>query len=108
AAVRCPFTGEELTAVPALAPELAIVHAQRADRAGNVQLTGPVGMQREAVFAARRSLVTVDEVVETLPPGGIVLPGFAVSAVAEVPARATWGGAADRAGFTAWLAEVRA
>jgi glutaconate CoA-transferase, subunit A len=85
--VRCPFTGEELTAVAALTPDVTIVHAQRADRAGNVQLWGISGVQKEAVLAARRALVTVEEVVDELSPvpGEVVLPRFVVTAVAEVP-----------------------
>jgi glutaconate CoA-transferase subunit A len=85
--ITCPFTGEQLTAVPALNPDVTIVHAQRADRAGNVQIWGLLGVQKEAVLAARRSLVTVEEVVDTLEPrpGAIVLPSWAVTRVAEVP-----------------------
>ncbi len=58
--ITCPFTGEQLVAVPALRPDVAIVHAQEADREGNVQLWGIPGVQKEAVLAARRSLVTVE------------------------------------------------
>ncbi|GAA5126603.1 CoA transferase subunit A [Haloechinothrix salitolerans] len=85
--ITCPFTGETLTAVPAINPDVAIVHAQRADRAGNVQLWGLVGVQKEAVLAARRSLVTVEEVVDELEPvpDGVVLPSWVVDRVAEVP-----------------------
>jgi glutaconate CoA-transferase, subunit A len=87
APIRCPFTGEELTAVPALRPDVGIVHAQRADRAGNVQLWGIVGIQKEVVLAAARSLVTVEEIVDELEPrpGAIVIPTWAVTAVAEAP-----------------------
>jgi glutaconate CoA-transferase subunit A len=85
--VTCPFTGEPLTAVRAHAPDVAIIHAQRADRAGNVQLWGITGVQKEAVYSARRALVTVEEIVERLDPvpGGIVLPGSTVTAVCAVP-----------------------
>ncbi|WP_329011099.1 CoA transferase subunit A [Micromonospora rifamycinica] len=85
--VTCPFTGETLTAVAALRPDVTVVHAQRADRAGNVQLWGITGVQKEAVLAAHRSLVTVEEIVDELTPvpGQVVLPGWAVTAVAEVP-----------------------
>ena len=85
--VTCPFTGEELTAVPALRPDVGIVHAQRADRAGNVQLWGIVGIQKEVVLASERSLVTVEEVVGALEPrpGAIIIPRWAVTAVAEAP-----------------------
>ncbi len=87
AEVTCPFTGERLAAVPALNPDVAIVHAQRADGEGNVQLWGISGVQKEAVLAARRSLVTVEEVVDELTPrpGALVLPGWAVTAVAVAP-----------------------
>lgn len=85
--IVCPFTGEQLTAVPALNPDVTVIHAQRADREGNVQLWGLLGVQKEAVLAARRSLVTVEEIVDTLEPvpGAIVLPAWAVTAIAEVP-----------------------
>jgi glutaconate CoA-transferase, subunit A len=85
--ITCPFTGEVLTAVPALNPDVAVVHAQRADRAGNVQMWGITGVQKEAVLAAGRSLVTVEEVVDELDPrpGAVVLPSRVVSAVAVVP-----------------------
>ncbi len=85
--VTCPFTGEQLVAVPALTPDVAIVHAQEADRRGNVQLWGIPGVQKEAVLAARRSLVTVERVVDELEPrpGGVVLPGWTIDAVAEAP-----------------------
>jgi glutaconate CoA-transferase subunit A len=87
APIVCPFTGETLTAVSALNPDVGIVHAQRADRAGNVQLWGIVGAQKEVVLASRRSIVTVEEVVDTLDrrPGDVLLPSWVVTAVAEVP-----------------------
>jgi glutaconate CoA-transferase subunit A len=87
ATVTCPFTGEVLTAVPALNPDVTVIHAQQADRAGNVMLWGITGVQKEAVLAARRSLVTVEELVDALEPrpGSVVLPGWAVTAVAVVP-----------------------
>ncbi|HEU5211479.1 MAG TPA: CoA-transferase [Gaiellaceae bacterium] len=87
AAIRCPFTGEELTAVRAHRPDVGIVHAQRADRRGNVQLWGIVGVQKEVVLASARSIVTVEEVVEELEPrpGGLVIPGWVVDAVCLVP-----------------------
>ncbi|GII00743.1 CoA transferase subunit A [Planobispora takensis] len=85
--ITCPFTGEELTAVPAINPDVAIVHAQRADRHGNVQLWGITGVQKEAVLAARRSLVTVEEVVDELEPhpGAVTLPGWVITHVSEAP-----------------------
>ena len=78
ATVTCPFTGEELTAVPALEPDVAVIHAQEADRHGNVQLWGIPGVQKEAVLAADRSLVTVERIVDELElrPGGLVIPGW--------------------------------
>lgn len=87
AAITCPFTGEELAAVSAVNPDVTVIHAQRADRAGNVQLWGLTGVQKEAVLAARRSLVTVEEIVDELAPvpGAIVLPTWTVTAVSEVP-----------------------
>jgi glutaconate CoA-transferase subunit A len=85
--IECPFTGERLTAVSALRPDVAIVHAQRADRDGNVQLWGITGVQKESVLAADRSLVTVEEVVDELDPrpGAIVLPGWAITRVSVAP-----------------------
>jgi glutaconate CoA-transferase subunit A len=85
--VECPFTGERLAAVPAINPDVTVLHAQRADREGNVALHGIVGAQREAALAARSLVVTVEEVVESLPPAmnSIVLPHWVVSAVAHCP-----------------------
>ena len=85
--IICPFSGEELAAVPALRPDVAIVHAQESDRRGNVQLWGIPGVQKEAVLAASRSLVTVERIVDELElkPGGIVIPGWVIDAVAEAP-----------------------
>jgi glutaconate CoA-transferase subunit A len=87
APVTCPFTGEALVAVPALRPDVAIVHAQEADRAGNVQLWGIPGVQKEAVLAATRSLVTVERIVDALEPrpGGTIIPGWVIDVVAEAP-----------------------
>jgi glutaconate CoA-transferase, subunit A len=85
--VDCPFTGERLAAVRALRPDVAVVHAQQADRRGNVQLWGISGVQKEAVLASARSLVTVEEIVDELEPvpGAIILPGWVVTAVAAAP-----------------------
>jgi glutaconate CoA-transferase subunit A len=87
ASVVCPFTGETLAAVSAIHPDVSIIHGQQADRAGNVQIWGITGVQKECVLAAERSLVTVEEIVDELElrPGGIILPSWVVSAVAEVP-----------------------
>jgi glutaconate CoA-transferase, subunit A len=125
ATVTCPFTGEELAAVPALRPDVAIVHAQEADRQGNVQLWGIPGVQKEAVLAARRSLVTVERIVDELGlrPGGVVIPGWVIDAVAEAPGGSRpsyshglterdnefyrrWDAISrDRDGFRAWMDE---
>jgi len=123
--VTCPFTGEVLTAVPPVNPDVTVIHAQRADRRGTVQLWGISGVQKEAVLSARRSLVTVEEIVDELTPvpGAVVLPSWVVSAVAEVPGGAKpsyaqgyydrdnaayqdWDPISrDRDTFTRWLAE---
>jgi glutaconate CoA-transferase, subunit A len=87
APVKCPFTGEELMAVPALRPDVAIVHAQQADRRGNVALWGITGIQKEAVLSAKRAIVTVEEVVDNFEPRPfqVVLPHVALDAIAVVP-----------------------
>jgi glutaconate CoA-transferase, subunit A len=87
APITCPFTGEELAAVPALHPDVTIIHAQEADRDGNVQLWGIPGVQKEAVLAATRSLVTVERLVDELVPrpGAVIIPSWVIDAVAEVP-----------------------
>jgi glutaconate CoA-transferase, subunit A len=87
AEIICPFTGERLTAVAALTPDVTVIHAQRADRAGNVQYWGITGVQKEAVLAAARSVVTVEEIVDVLDPrpGAVVLPAWAVGYVALAP-----------------------
>lgn len=90
--VTCPFTGQEVAAVPAHRPDVAIVHAQRADREGNVLIEGITGIQKEAVLASDRSVVTVEEVVDDLDPpsfNSTVLPGWTLDAIAEVP-RGAW------------------
>ena len=87
APVTCPFTGEELMAVPALNPGVCIIHAQQADRRGNVAIWGISGIQKEAALAARRTIVTVEEVVEELTPHPfqVVLPAVAIDAIAVEP-----------------------
>ena len=88
AAISCPFTGEDLVAVPSLNPDVTVIHAQQADRRGNVGLWGITGVQREAVLAATTSIVTVEEVVDELSANGpnhVVLPSWTVTAVAPVP-----------------------
>ena len=86
--VTCPFTGEALTAVPAMRPDVAVVHAQKADRDGNVLLEGIVGVQKQAVLAAGRAVATVEEIVERFDgahPNACVLPHWTLAAVAVVP-----------------------
>lgn len=121
--VRCPFTGAELAAVAPIRPDVTIIHAQQADRRGNVLIWGRLGLQKEAALAARRTLVTVEEIVDELEiwPNACVLPSHAVAAVCHMPCGAlpsrtpgyheAGGGfagawdeiAGDRAGFRAWL-----
>ncbi|OCP02744.1 MULTISPECIES: CoA transferase subunit A [unclassified Ensifer] len=124
--VTCPFTGEVLAAVPAIRPDVTIIHAQRADRQGNVLIEGIVGVQKEAVLAAKRSIVTVEEIVDELrppSPNSLVLPSWAVTSVAHVPGGAFpsyahgyyprsnafyigWDEIArDRDSFSAWIKE---
>jgi glutaconate CoA-transferase subunit A len=125
ATIVCPFTGESLTAVPAHRPDVGIVHAQQADRRGNVQLWGIVGVQKEVVLASRYSIVTVEEVVEELErrPESVVLPHWVVDAVCVAPRGAhpsyahgyydrdndfyvAWDRVSrDRETFTAWIEE---
>jgi glutaconate CoA-transferase subunit A len=87
--ITCPFTGEKLAAIPAHRPDVAVIHAQRADRAGNVMIEGVLGVQKEAVLASQRSVVTVEEIVDELPPdrslNAVVLPHWTVGHVVEVP-----------------------
>lgn len=84
--IECPFTGERLAAVPAIRPDVTIIHAQKADHRGNVLMWGVVGVQKEAVLAARHAIVTVEEIVHKLdaPPNAVVLPSWVISAVCEV------------------------
>jgi glutaconate CoA-transferase subunit A len=86
--ITCPFTGDILAAVPALRPDAAVIHAQKADREGNVLIEGIIGVQKEAVLAAKRALVTVEEVVESFAgvhPNACILPHWTLTAVAVVP-----------------------
>lgn len=83
-----PFTGERLAAIPSIRPDVSIVHAQRADRSGNVLIEGIVGVQKEAVLAAKRAVVTVEEIVSDLrppSPNSVVLPNWIIDAIAEAP-----------------------
>jgi glutaconate CoA-transferase subunit A len=85
--VECPFTGERLSAVRAINPDVTVIHAQQADRDGNVMLWGLTGVQKEAVLAADRAIVTVEEIVDELEPRphAVVLPSWVVTAVCHVP-----------------------
>ncbi|MFD2261424.1 CoA transferase subunit A [Lacibacterium aquatile] len=124
--VTCPFTGEVLSAVPAHRPDVGIVHAQRADREGNVLIEGIVGVQKEVVLASKRSLVTVEEVVDDLQagsPNSVILPHWTIGTISLVPGGAypsyahgyygrdngfykTWDAIArDRGSFLAWMKE---
>jgi glutaconate CoA-transferase, subunit A len=121
--VTCPFTGEMLAASPALAPDVAIIHAQRADRKGNVLIQGILGVQKEAVLASKKAIVTVEEIVDDLnaPMNACVLPYWVLTYVCEVPGGAhpsyahgyykrdnafcmAWDGISrDREKFLAWM-----
>ncbi|MCW4116128.1 CoA transferase subunit A [Aurantimonas sp. MSK8Z-1] len=124
--VTCPFTGEELAAVPAIRPDVAFIHAQKADRKGNVLIEGIVGVQKEAVLAARRSVVTVEEIVESFEgvhPNACILPHWTITSVVQVAGGAhpsyaqgyyprdnaaylEWDKiASDRGAFQAWMEE---
>jgi len=85
--LECPFTSEMLAVTPALNPDIAILHAQKADRKGNVLIYGIVGIQKEAALAAAKVIVTVEEIVDKLdaPMNACVLPGWAVTCVCEAP-----------------------
>jgi glutaconate CoA-transferase subunit A len=121
--ITCPFTAERLAATPSIRPDVTIIHAQKADRCGNVLLWGILGVQKEAALAAKRVVVTVEEIVDelTAPPNACVLPHWVVNAVAHVPGGAfpsyalgyyerdnrfykAWDGIArDRVRFTEWM-----
>lgn len=87
--VTDPYTGREVITVPALNPDVAIIHVQRADRDGNAHLWGIVGEQKEVAFASRRVILTAEEIVDgeviRSDPNRTLIPGFIVSAVCEVP-----------------------
>lgn len=88
AEITCPFTGEELRAVPAINPDVTVIHAQQADRQGNIGMWGITGVQREVSLAAARVIVTVEEVVDDLTvtgPNHVVLPSWTIDAIAHVP-----------------------
>jgi glutaconate CoA-transferase, subunit A len=108
--VTCPFTGEVLTAVPAIHTDATIIHAQKADRDGNVLISGIVGVQKEAALAATHAIATVEEIVDDLGSEGtnaVVLPSWTVAAVVLAPggARPSYAHgyyARDNAFYTAW------
>lgn len=86
--IICPYTGEELACVPAIRADVAIVHAQKANREGDVLFEGIVGVQKEAVLGAKRSVITVEEVVDefgAVGPNAVMLPKWTVGAIAAVP-----------------------
>ena len=89
--VTCPYTGEDLATVPALNPDVTIVHAQRADPQGNTQVWGLLGVQKEAAFASERVIVVVEELVDERvirsDPNRTLIPATVVSAVVVEP----WG-----------------
>ena len=123
--ITCPFTGQTLVAVPAINPDVSFIHALKADRKGNVLIEGIVGVQKEAVLAARAAVVTVEEIVDSLDahPNALVLPHWTVDAIAHVPGGAhpsyahgyyardnaayiAWDRiATDRDSFLAWMEE---
>ncbi|MAK18456.1 MAG: 3-oxoadipate--succinyl-CoA transferase subunit A [SAR116 cluster bacterium] len=114
--VTCPFTGQVLAAVPAINPDVSFIHALKADRKGNVLIEGIVGVQKEAVLAARAAVVTVEEIVDSLDshPNALVLPHWTVDAIAHVPGGAHPSYAhgyyaRDNAAYIAWdqIAAVR-
>lgn len=85
--ITCPFTGEVLAATPALRPDVTILHAQKADRRGNVLIRGIIGVQKEAALAAKHVIVTVEAIVEQLNagPNECMLPHWVVTYVCAVP-----------------------
>lgn len=124
--ITCPFTGEELAAIPSVRPDVTFVHAQKANKAGDVLVEGIIGIQKEAVLAAKRAVVTVEEIVDDFSdvhPNACVLPHWTIKAIAVVPGGAhpsyahgyydrdnasylAWDKiAADRDTFRAWMEE---
>jgi glutaconate CoA-transferase subunit A len=108
--IECPFTGERLAAVPAIRPDVGIIHAQRADRAGNVFIEGIIGVQKEVALAAKQVVVTVEEIVDDLQapsPNAVVLPQWTIAAIVVAPggARPSYAHGyytRDNAFYTAW------
>jgi len=90
--IHCPYTNEKLACVPALRPDVTIIHAQKADREGNVLLEGIIGVQKEAVLAARKAIATVEEIVDEFGPRStntVILPSWTLDAISVVPGGAT-------------------
>jgi len=87
--VNCPFTGEELLAVRAIRPDVTILHVQRADKEGNAHVWGNFGVTREAALAAKKVILTCEEIVDheviLSDPNRTVIPGFVVSSVVHEP-----------------------
>lgn len=86
--VRCPYTGEELTTVPAIRPDVGVIHAQKADADGNVLVEGIIGVQKQVVLASRIAIVTVEERVDhfgRVNPNACVIPHWTIDAIAVVP-----------------------
>jgi len=86
--VTCPFTGEKLAAVRSVRPDVSFIHAQKANKKGDVLIEGIIGIQKEAVLAAERAVVTVEEIVDNFDDvhsNACVLPSWAVTAISEVP-----------------------
>ncbi len=124
--IKCPFTGESLAAVPSIRPDVTVVHAQKANKKGDVLFEGIVGVQKEAVLAAKKSIVTVEEIVDDfgdISSNAVMLPNWAVTAIVEIPGGAhpsyaqgyykrdnafykAWDPIArDREAFLAWIDE---
>jgi glutaconate CoA-transferase subunit A len=109
-AITCPFSGEELAAVPAICPNVTFIHAQKANARGDVLIEGIIGIQKEAVLAAKRAVVTVEEIVDDfagLHPNACVLPHWTIAAIAHVPGGASPSYAhgyytRDNAGYLEW------
>jgi glutaconate CoA-transferase subunit A len=89
--ITCPFTGIMLTAVSAINPDIAIIHAQRSDEYGNAHMWGNLGVTKEACLASRHIIITAEEIVSSdiieSDPNRVITPGFRVSAVVHAP----WG-----------------
>lgn len=108
--IECPYTGEQLATVPALRPDVTVIHAQKASKAGEVMIEGIIGVQKEAVLAAKRAIVTVEEIVPDFSDAHAntcILPAWTVDAVALVPGGAHPSYAhgyypRDNAFYTAW------